>query len=197
MKEQIVSTWLKTRIPISNFMNKFDKFNKKIDTKLFPYMDLDKAIHYYLELMSKNYEYRFDRGDRIRSIHSVWNRAHAAPVYHDDCDGMAALAYATVLRAGFNKGYLFTFVPMHKIFQGHTVFVLPVEAGTCNNNENGFMVFDYWDVFFIPGEFFYNIIHHFMMTRYSINYIRVVYSIDQWVDNKWKNIEVKTNVYAP
>lgn len=110
----MIATWLRIRIPISNWLNRFDRWNVDLRDPL----RFDSPTQALDFIGTLGYRFRYDRGDRIRTPQSVWNRARKG-ILRDDCDGMAVLATECLDRAGV-ESYLLTVVGRN-FWRGHTV----------------------------------------------------------------------------
>lgn len=173
----LIKTWLKRRTSLSNFLNRFDSFNKPEQNSLF-FSNYDEAIRHLQEKIKSNYKYRYDIGDRLRTPNSVWNQTHQTGLLRDDCDGAAILAMNILHKAGYKNARLLTLVPVKSFWEGHTVCLF-------NDLDNKLHIIDYGTV--SPAfNTFIEILQYFSRTRY-VEYDHFVYSIDIFENNRWNN----------
>lgn len=170
---RIIEWWLRVRIPISNFLNWFDKYNVPIDIPKRTINDAIKALD------AMDYRYKWDKGDRIRTPWASYRRAQNRK-YGDDCDGMASLAYALI---GDNaelkyKVCLLTVVPTYAFWLGHTVLVVRMVIGG--------------RAMYRKVEPFYNTEWKFTLAEVikEVNPSdKVVVALNRFENNKWVNVE--------
>ncbi len=178
----LIKFWLKARIPLSNFLNRFDKFNIEPKEKIsFP--NCIFAIKHLNFLLDNFYVYKYDLGDRIRTPNAVWNRTHSKNGLKDDCDGASTLAFSIFKECeSIQTVKLITVVPTDSFWSGHTLCIFK------EKEDSGFKVVDYGTVFdgFNSLE---DIIHFIVQKQYS-RFNTFVVSLDIFEHDKWKNQNV-------
>ena len=195
LRTGLITLWLRIRIPISNLLNLTDPYNHPVSIP--DLGSFDKAVLNIQDTFKNHYRYKLDKGDRIRSVHSVYNRVIASKMFmlRGDCDDFSAYQLG-IFEALANPSYMvqmFSYVPIHKFWEGHTIPLVCTLDLSQINAPKQYMIMNYnlcspW--FATPEEAI-----NWVLALYGHDKETCVLSYDTWWDDrKWVHVADKVRV---